>query len=195
MPSSSNQCSGLMKSQSSILGKKTVKFYIKDSKHTEMLREYSPLCLASEVILLLVSACLLRHRNSSAEGKAETSRTPRALDSLDVLHPVLAGLFLSLKNSTLVRIQRLIIVEEGKVGMKLTSHSQISVLPLRSYFAALVVQSLSWLFATPWTAASQAPLFSTMSQSLLRFMFIGTAAHQAPPSMGLSRQEYWSGVP
>ena len=23
----------------------------------------------------------------------------------------------------------------------------------------------------------------------------GTAAHQAPPSMGVSRQEYWSGVP
>ena len=36
------------------------------------------------------------------------------------------------------------------------------------------VQSLShvWLLATPWTAA-----------------------HQAPPSMGFSRQEYWSGVP
>ena len=36
------------------------------------------------------------------------------------------------------------------------------------------VQSLSrvWLFATPWTAA-----------------------YQAPPSMGFSRQEYWSGVP
>ena len=35
------------------------------------------------------------------------------------------------------------------------------------------VKSLSrvWLFATPWTAA-----------------------HQAPPSMGFSRQEYWSGV-
>ena len=29
-----------------------------------------------------------------------------------------------------------------------------------------------WLFATPWTAA-----------------------YQAPPSMGFSRQEYWSGVP
>ena len=29
-----------------------------------------------------------------------------------------------------------------------------------------------WLFVTPWTAA-----------------------HQAPPSMGFSRQEYWSGVP
>ena len=36
------------------------------------------------------------------------------------------------------------------------------------------VKSLSrvWLFAIPWTAASQ-----------------------APPSMGFSRQEYWSGVP
>ena len=36
------------------------------------------------------------------------------------------------------------------------------------------VQSLSHvqLFATPWTAA-----------------------YQAPPSMGFSRQEYWSGVP
>ena len=36
------------------------------------------------------------------------------------------------------------------------------------------VKSLShvWLWATPWTAA-----------------------HQAPPSMGFSRQEYWSGVP
>ena len=36
------------------------------------------------------------------------------------------------------------------------------------------MKSLSqvWLLATPWTAA-----------------------HQAPPSMGLARQEYWSGVP
>ena len=36
------------------------------------------------------------------------------------------------------------------------------------------VKSLSrvWLLATPWTAA-----------------------HQAPPSMGFSRQEYWSGMP
>ena len=32
--------------------------------------------------------------------------------------------------------------------------------------------SLVWLVATPWTAA-----------------------HQAPPSMGFSRQEYWSGMP
>ena len=32
--------------------------------------------------------------------------------------------------------------------------------------------SCVWLFATPWTVA-----------------------HQAPPSMGFSRQEYWSGLP
>ena len=38
----------------------------------------------------------------------------------------------------------------------------------------LKVKSISrvWLLATPWTVA-----------------------HQAPPSMGFSRQEYWSGVP
>ena len=47
-----------------------------------------------------------------------------------------------------------------------------------SFFSAwkwkVKVKSLShvWLFATPWTAA-----------------------YQAPPSMGFSRQEYWSGVP
>ena len=36
----------------------------------------------------------------------------------------------------------------------------------------LMLLSRVWLFATPWTAA-----------------------HQAPRSMGLSRQEYWSGLP
>ena len=38
----------------------------------------------------------------------------------------------------------------------------------------VVVQSLShvWLFGTPWTTACQAPLSSTISQSLLRFMSI-----------------------
>ena len=36
------------------------------------------------------------------------------------------------------------------------------------------------------------------SQSLSRVRLLTTpwtAAHQAPPSMGFSRQEYWSGVP
>ena len=38
----------------------------------------------------------------------------------------------------------------------------------------VAVQSLShgWLFVTPWTAACQAPLSFTISQSLLGFMFI-----------------------
>ena len=41
-------------------------------------------------------------------------------------------------------------------------------------YVAVVVQSLSHvqLFATPWTPAHQAPLSSTISQSLLRFMSI-----------------------
>ena len=43
---------------------------------------------------------------------------------------------------------------------------QIYMLLLLSHFSRV------WLLATPWTAA-----------------------HQAPPSMGFSRQEYWSGVP
>ena len=39
----------------------------------------------------------------------------------------------------------------------------------------VVVHSLNcvWLFATPWTAAHQAPLSFTISQSLLKFMSIG----------------------
>ena len=39
------------------------------------------------------------------------------------------------------------------------------------YMMAVIVQSLSpvLLFVTPWTEACQAPLFSTISQSLLKF--------------------------
>ena len=41
-----------------------------------------------------------------------------------------------------------------------------------SAYSQLVVQSLShvWLFATPWNAAHQAPLSSTISWSFLKFM-------------------------
>ena len=57
---------------------------------------------------------------------------------------------------------------------------------------------------TPWTAATQAPLSFTISLLLLllsRFSRVRlcatpqTAAHQAPPSLGFSRQEHWSGLP
>ena len=42
------------------------------------------------------------------------------------------------------------------------------------YYIVVVVQLLSsvWLFTTPWTAAQQAPLSSTISLSLLKFMSI-----------------------
>ena len=36
---------------------------------------------------------------------------------------------------------------------------------------------------------------SEVAQSCRLFSTPWTAAHQAPPSMGFSRQEYWSGVP
>ena len=36
---------------------------------------------------------------------------------------------------------------------------------------------------------------SEVAQSCLTFVTPWTAAHQAPLSMGFSRQEYWSGLP
>ena len=44
------------------------------------------------------------------------------------------------------------------------------------WFPFVVVQSLSrvWLFVTPWTAARQAPLSSSVSESLLKFMSTGS---------------------
>ena len=36
---------------------------------------------------------------------------------------------------------------------------------------------------------------SVASDSLQPFVANPTVAHQAPPSMGFSRQEYWSGLP
>ena len=48
------------------------------------------------------------------------------------------------------------------------------LLIMESLFSVVAVQSLSCvrLFATPWTAAHQAPLSSTVSWNLLRFMSI-----------------------
>ena len=76
-----------------------------------------------------------------------------------------------------------------------------------------------WLSVTPWTAAHQAPIPEILQARVLVWVAIAfsnawkwkmkvkplshvpllaipwTAAHQAPPSMGFSRQEYWSRVP
>ena len=64
------------------------------------------------------------------------------------------------------------------------------------------VKSLSCvrLLATPWTAAHQAPPSMGFSRQedwsgCHRLLPPWTAAPQAPPSMGFSRQEHWSGVP
>ena len=58
-------------------------------------------------------------------------------------------------------------------GLSILTGNSIHFLPL-NYSLLLLLSSFSrvWLLATPWTAA-----------------------YQAPPSMGFSRQECWSGVP
>ena len=58
----------------------------------------------------------------------------------------------------------------------------------------LQARTLEWVaisFSNAWT-------WKVKVKSLSRLRLLATpwtAAHQAPPSMGLSRQEYWSGVP
>ena len=63
--------------------------------------------------------------------------------------------------------------------LTLSFNTRYWVLPLLYYgfscpVSFAVVQSLScvWLFVTPWTAAQQASLFITISQSLLKLMSI-----------------------
>ena len=55
---------------------------------------------------------------------------------------------------------------------KAVSNKQLVTLFKYNSDHATVVQSLSHVFATPWTAAYQASLSSTISWSLLKFMFI-----------------------
>ena len=58
----------------------------------------------------------------------------------------------------------------------------------------LQARTLEWVaisFSSAW-------MWKVRVKSLSRVWLLatpGTAAHQAPPSMGFSRQEYWSGVP
>ena len=58
----------------------------------------------------------------------------------------------------------------------------------------LQARTLEWVVI----AFSNAWKWKVKAKSLSRVRLLatpGTAAHQAPPSMGFSRQEYWSGVP
>ena len=62
------------------------------------------------------------------------------------------------------------IKKEVEVDLK-SSHHGTSLLGRIDVIAFVVIQSLSHaqLFAIPWTAVREAPLSSTVSQSLLRF--------------------------
>ena len=58
----------------------------------------------------------------------------------------------------------------------------------------LQARTLEWVaisFSTAWKWKVKVKLLSRV----WLFTIPWTAAHQAPPSMGFSRQEYWSGVP
>ena len=59
-------------------------------------------------------------------------------------------------------------------GQVLKQHPASSILDAHLYPFVVIVQSLSciWLFVTPWTVARQAPLSSTVSQSLLKSLSI-----------------------
>ena len=58
----------------------------------------------------------------------------------------------------------------------------------------LQARTLEWVaisFSNAWKWKVKVKLFSRVRLPVTPW----TAAHQAPPSMGFSRQEYWSGVP
>ena len=58
----------------------------------------------------------------------------------------------------------------------------------------LQARTLEWVaisFSNAWKWKVKVKLLSCVWPSVTPW----TAAHQAPPSMGFSRQEYWSGVP
>ena len=52
-----------------------------------------------------------------------------------------------------------------------------------------------FLFSFFWIKANTIASQSEVAQSCLTLCDPWTVAHQAPPSMGFSRQEYWSGLP
>ena len=63
--------------------------------------------------------------------------------------------------------------------------------PVPEIFQARTLEWVAISFSNAWK-------WKVTVKSLSRVQLLATpwtAAHQAPPSMGLSRQEYWSGVP
>ena len=61
-----------------------------------------------------------------------------------------------------------------------------------------IVKGFSVVYETEIDVFLEFSCFLKLSHSLSRvwlFAILWTVAHQAPPSMGFSRQEYWSGLP
>ena len=83
----------------------------------------------------------------------------------------------------------------GKAHSTLRAACMLLLL-LLSHFSRvqLCVTTLEWVaisFSNAWKWKVKVKLLSCV----LLFATPWTAAHQAPPSMGFSRQEYWSGLP
>ena len=74
---------------------------------------------------------------------------------------------------------------EFLLEVKWSDHCFLSFFDFCLILGILICVFIPFIFKVKWKSFSHVRLFATT----------WTAAHQAPPFMGLSRQEYWSGVP
>ena len=64
-----------------------------------------------------------------------------------------------------------------------------------SYLKVIICKSFIMVHVTQWKIVIIIEGESEVAQSCPTHCDLWTVAHQAPPSMGFSRQEYWSGLP
>ena len=145
---------------------------------------------------------LSQHRESTSE-EAKLLHSEQDFS----LHPALPVCAETVKDPALSLRDQTLSLWSGSTDSKILDYQRTNPFQFS-------VQSLSHvqLLATPWTAACQASLSITNSQSppkltlevkvkvkLLSRVWLfatpWTVARQALPSMGFSRQEYWSGLP
>ena len=104
------------------------------------------------------------------------SLKPHGLQHARLLCPSLSPGVCSYHNEVMESLKYVIITIFYLLVLAFEIYKDFFTLWVKPHFIYIGVecQSLSriWLFATPWTVA-----------------------HQVPPSMGFSRQEYWSGLP
>ena len=68
------------------------------------------------------------------------------------------------------------------------THMEIYTENLKSVF-------IGWIHCKKWDILVYGVKWSEVAQSCPTFCNPWTVAHKAPPSMGFSKQEYWSGLP